>query len=95
MTHLATDMILGTVYLDKNIKNFSAQKNMPMPTGSSYVAIDKRSGNTAFIASNMETVRRCLEKDYSKYPCTAVYQSSMTPIIEAFLYVRSNARGVW
>lgn len=55
VTNLATDMILGTAYIDENIKKISPRKNILRPTGSSTVTLDGSVDNVASMADSLES----------------------------------------
>lgn len=91
---MVADMILGTGYMDENIKKVSAEKDTLKPAGSSPDEIEESIDNAAYIAYNVETKHGNEEKECSEYACTAVYQRVIPPLSEACLYVRSTAQGV-
>lgn len=74
MTSLATDMILGAVYINENIEKLSPKKGTLKPTGSSLVAILKIAGNATYMADNVESKQKQFEDEFNQYACGAAYQ---------------------
>lgn len=73
VTNLATDMSLGTAYINQNIKNISPKKGTLRRTGSSPVAIEEIVGNATYMIGRMETKQSNFEDEDYEYPRTAAF----------------------
>lgn len=94
VTDLATDMILRIAYINENIDMISPKKGILKPTGPSSVAIEESVGSTAYMADILETKQGHPKDVFNKYHCTAVCQSTIRSMSEAYLYATTNDRGV-
>lgn len=93
-TELATNTILGTGYIKKNIVNISRKNSRLTPTGSGSALVEKDVGNAANIAKNAEKRKAHPWEDYSEHPRIAVYQKDKLLMSKVYVYVRSGVQGV-
>lgn len=94
VTSLATDTILATAYIDKNIEKINHKKGTLKATGWSPVTIEKSIGNVAYITNRVEKKKESSRDDQNECLCTAVIQKIIPTMSEVHLHVRSNAQGV-
>lgn len=94
VTDMATDMILGTANIEKDIEKMKLEKSTLRSSSPSSIAIEESVENAIYIANNVETKKRNPREDYNKYLCTAVFQKIIPPRSEVHLHLQSDARGV-
>lgn len=65
VTSLATDMISGKTYVDRNVDKISPKKNKLKPIGSSTVATEESNRNAAYITSKVKATQGNFEDKYN------------------------------
>lgn len=94
MTNLATDVFLGTAYINENIAKINSKKSTLNLAGSTFVSIKESISIAAYMTEKAKTNQSNHVHEYNKYPSSSVSQMIAPSMIEVYLHVQSNAQGV-
>lgn len=87
-------MILGEKYTEEHTEKVSSKKGSLKPAVSIVLVTGESVGSAVYIADQMKPKQKPIEEKSRERQCTAVYQKIIPSMSEAYLYLRSDERGV-